>query len=208
MARTKAELRKAMRGVLNAITKEERTRQSSAIFNKVIKHPKYISSNLISIFLGKNNEIDTSPILRHALEVGKKRCFIPMIGQVTDKPKSSTRMLMVELSSMKEFDDLPLNQYGIKEPIRTDINQYKVADPVDGPHLDLALVPGVAFSMDGRRLGHGKGYYDEYLTDWKRLCERGALYSIGLAFAEQIVDDPLATSEQDYKLDEVLTGGQ
>lgn len=205
MVKTKSELRKSMRQVLNAITREERARQSNGVYNKVIKHPKYISSSSISIFLSKNNEIDTSLLLRHALEVSKKRCFIPFIGQALNKANNSTRMHMVELKSMREFDDLPLNQFGIKEPVLTYLNRCEVADPVDGPHLDLVIVPGVAFSVDGRRLGHGRGYYDEYLTDWKRRCERGPIYSIGLAFREQLVDNPLATDEQDYMLDEVLT---
>lgn len=196
------------------MTTAERRRQSELVFTKLIKHPKYQSSNSISIYLSTDNEIDTQPIVRHALEVSRKRCFIPVIKQVSDSTcgfdstQYGTRMLMAELSSVNELDRLPINRYGIKEPNLSDIPPSKIANPINGPKLDLALVPGVAFSQDGRRLGHGKGYYDEYLSAWKQSSEYGAIYSIGLAFNEQIVQDPLAVEAHDYKLDEVLTDSQ
>lgn len=214
MAQTKSELRKFMRIVVNSMSMTERRRQSDIVFAKLIKHPRYQSSSSISIYLSTDNEIDTEPILRHALEVSSKRCFIPVIRPVTGSTdcdynkQYSTRMLMIELSSMNEFSRLPINHYGIKEPDLLDVPPSKIANPISGPKLDLALVPGVAFSSDGRRLGHGKGYYDEFLSDWKLLCEQGPIYSIGLAFNELIVRDPLAVEAHDYRLDEVLTGSQ
>jgi 5-formyltetrahydrofolate cyclo-ligase len=47
--------------------------------------------------------------------------------------------------------------------------------------LDLVLAPGVAFDLQGHRLGRGKGFYDRLLAD-----VRGV--KCGVAFDEQIVD--------------------
>lgn len=47
-------------------------------------------------------------------------------------------------------------------------------------NLDLVLVPGVAFTLDGDRLGYGGGYYDRFLPQ----CTKAQL--IALAFREQI----------------------
>lgn len=60
----------------------------------------------------------------------------------------------------------------------------------------------MAFTKDGRRLGHGKGYYDNYL---KKLSTKfpNKAFTIGLSLKEQIVDD-LPMTENDYKLDAVL----
>jgi 5-formyltetrahydrofolate cyclo-ligase len=72
-----------------------------------------------------------------------------------------------------ESTDLCLGRFGIREPTgdcgRISINR-----------LDLILVPGLAFDLHGRRLGRGKGYYDQLLA-----VSRGR--SCGVAFDEQIV---------------------
>ena len=76
--------------------------------------------------------------------------------------------------------------------------------PVDGTAVDPALldvvvVPGLAFTADGRRLGQGGGHYDRFLP---RL--RGGCVTVGAAFAEQLVDD-LPTEPHDVRLDLVVT---
>lgn len=72
--------------------------------------------------------------------------------------------------------------------------------------LDYIIVPGLAFTKRGERLGRGKGYYDKYLKELQLFnAERNLkpAYSVGLAFMEQIVDE-LPISEHDFKLDRVF----
>lgn len=107
---------------------------------------------------------------------------------------------MVRLNSIESYHGLALNHYGIKEPQNGD--SWPRASPIDNP-LDLILVPGVAFSADGKRLGHGKGYYDEFLFDWTRRAGKRP-YTIGLALGEQVLDDVRANNDCDYQLDEIL----
>lgn len=71
-------------------------------------------------------------------------------------------------------------------------------------------MPGVAFSRDGGRCGHGMGYYDKFLRSYfNRYPERTKINKtllIGLAFQEQIVNDGrLPLDPTDYPLDIVLT---
>jgi len=73
-----------------------------------------------------------------------------------------------------------------------------VAD-VDPVVLDLVVVPGLAFTADGRRLGQGGGHYDRFLTRLRAGCT-----TVGAAFAEQLVDD-LPTEPHDVRLDLVVT---
>lgn len=64
------------------------------------------------------------------------------------------------------------------------------------------LAPGVAFTRDGGRLGHGAGYYDRYLTEHRRLIGR-APRTIGLALREQLVDE-VPMTDRDVRLDRVI----
>lgn len=204
---TKSSLRKIITKTLKDLDANEFKRQSDQVFEKLVRHQKFREAERISLYLSTSIELDTIKILKHALEVDKKQCFVPYIPNHQIEALPSTRMLMVELKSMQHYEELPRNRYGIKE-VRDLVDwqnePLQVAEAQRG-ELDLIIVPGVAFSLDGRRLGHGMGYYDEFLNDWSLRCPKSKpLYSIGLAMREQVVDDPLAIEGQDFNLDEIL----
>lgn len=88
--------------------------------------------------------------------------------------------------------------------------------------LDLILLPGVAFSRAGGRMGHGMGYYDKYLAEMfaanpqrKSLelnartelkLEANKTILLGLALNEQIVNEAeLPLDEHDIILDQIVT---
>ena len=50
-----------------------------------------------------------------------------------------------------------INQFGIREPIRT-----KYIDP---SILEVIIVPLLIFDLHGNRVGYGGGYYDRFLTN-------------------------------------------
>ena len=70
--------------------------------------------------------------------------------------------------------DIVTGRFGIREP-RTGCARLSLK------RLDLILVPGIAFDLDGHRLGRGRGYYDRLLGELQ-----GA--RCGVAFDQQIVD--------------------
>jgi 5-formyltetrahydrofolate cyclo-ligase len=74
-----------------------------------------------------------------------------------------------------------------------------VPGDVDPTTLDVVVVPGLAFTADGRRLGQGGGHYDRFLPRLRADC-----ITVGAAFAEQLVDD-LPTDPHDVRLDLVVT---
>ena len=61
------------------------------------------------------------------------------------------------------------------------------------------IVPGLAFTRDGRRLGYGGGWYDRYLA----MAAQDAL-AIGVAYPFQMLDD-LPTDEHDRRVAHVVT---
>lgn len=83
------------------------------------------------------------------------------------------------------------NEYGIMEPVDTDI-----ALPGE---LDMILIPLLAFDEYGFRVGYGKGYYDRYLKHCRKDCLK-----IGLSYFDAIdrVED---TADFDVPLDICIT---
>lgn len=63
-------------------------------------------------------------------------------------------------------------------------------------------MPGVAFTKNGSRLGHGKGYYDTFLHSLEKIQEKPP-YTVALAFKEQIEDD-VPVHEHDVLINSVL----
>ena len=192
-----------MSGVLAQLSRESIEFQSRSIFKQLLDHPKYKQARRLAIYLSTDREVDTIELVKHSLEVEGKKCYVPYV-RPTGRTGAGPRMQMVELSSMSQYEKLKLNRYGIKEPDEHLARRQQSLNANDVEDL-LILVPGVAFSSDGRRLGHGKGYYDEYLNYLASNGERTP-FAIGLALREQIVADPMAIEGLDYKLDEVLTG--
>jgi 5-formyltetrahydrofolate cyclo-ligase len=70
---------------------------------------------------------------------------------------------------------------------------------VDPGALDVVVVPGLAFTPDGRRLGQGGGHYDRFLARLRSDC-----LTIGACFAEQLVAD-LPTEPHDLRVHAVAT---
>ena len=69
----------------------------------------------------------------------------------------------------------------------------RVPGDVDPATLDVVVVPGLAFTADGRRLGQGGGHYDRFLPRLRPDC-----VTIGACFAEQVVAS-LPTDDHDVE---------
>ena len=62
---------------------------------------------------------------------------------------------------------------------------------------DWLFIPGIGFSLDGKRLGRGKGYYDRYLENSKAL-------KMGIAWTEQL-NDKIPVESHDCHMDFIIT---
>lgn len=167
------------RDLLNIKEKES---IDNSIFNKLISTDLYKKSKSIFIYLSFGTEIDTKKIINRAFQ-DKKEVYIPKIYK---KDKS---MKAIRLNS---FEDLNENSMGILEPIDD-------SDYINKEEIDLIIVPGVVFDLNGNRIGYGGGYYDRYLEDIKKVSNK-----VALAYDLQIVDfiDPEA---HDISVDYIIT---
>jgi 5-formyltetrahydrofolate cyclo-ligase len=67
---------------------------------------------------------------------------------------------------------------------------------------DVVLVPIVLADRRGMRIGHGKGHYDRALA---HLRQAKPVFTIGICWASQLVDEPIPADPWDMKLDAIAT---
>ena len=106
-------------------------------------------------------------------------------------------MEMVRIFNLEDYENLPVTKWNIKQPSDNE----KRPEALEDGSLDLMLVPGMAFTEKGHRLGRGKGYYDTYLAKAK---SKGIdTKTMALAFNEQIVEE-IPCDEHDYLINSVI----
>ena len=97
------------------------------------------------------NEVNTYPIIEKAWEEGKK--------VVVPKCNKGTRTM--SFRQINNFDRLETVYMNLREPIPG------LTEEVNMDEIDLQIVPGVAYTERGERIGYGGGYYDRYLVHYK-----------------------------------------
>lgn len=108
-----------------------------------------------------SGELSTTKIVQDALQHGKD-VYIPYI-HMADKVSV---MDMLALESMTEFESLQPDKWGIPSLQPTQVPGRRNCLTEQG--VDLIVMPGMAFDHGFRRLGHGKGYYDHFLTRYSK----------------------------------------
>ena len=177
----KRALRKEIRARVNALSDEYRAAAGEQIQGKVLGSEEYRKAGSVLAYIAMPTEPDTRRIMERALRDGK-RVYVP-------KCVSKTEMIAVRI---KGFDDLRPGAYGIPEPVDCS----ETAGPGE---IGLILVPCVSASADGKRLGHGAGYYDRFLA------ESGA-DTLCLCFREAMTD-AIPTDENDVRVHRVIFDG-
>jgi 5-formyltetrahydrofolate cyclo-ligase len=92
-----------------------------------------------------------------------------------------------------------------REAPATEASPWGVLQPpaeADALAPDTLLVPLVAADRHGTRIGHGKGHYDRALA---HLRQGGPIFTIGLAWEPQILNEPIPGDPWDVPLDAIAT---
>ena len=162
----KRALRAQVIAVRDALDEGVRASASLRISARVEALPSFAAARVVLVTLPFASEWDTRPLARAALASGKT-LVVPRVN-------GATRML--ELHAIGDLaTDVAPGYRGIPEPLPT-------MPRVDSEAIDWVLVPGVAFSPDGRRLGYGGGFYDRLMSTLNPTAAR-----VAGAFDAQIV---------------------
>lgn len=141
----KQTLRKNIKDAMSKLEPEYCLQADQAIYEAVTGLPEYKRARTIFCFVGTKDEINTAPIIERALEDGKRMAV----------PRCVAKGVM-EAFLIDSLDNLREGHYGILEP-------GDEAPRIGPEEIDLAVIPCLSCSRDGKRLGYGGGYYDRYL---------------------------------------------
>ncbi len=154
------------------------SQKSKIISQKLLGMEEIKNKNNFSLYLPINNEVDTRAIIRELFRL-KKTIFLPRYFE-------NEKYQFVTFSN---FESLEVGPYGILQPKNPEI--------FDSSQVEVAILPGVAFSIGGIRLGYGKGVFDRLLTGLD-------VIKIGLAFDFQIIEK-LKSEPHDQIMDIIVS---
>lgn len=167
-------IRQEMRKVLTQLRKNDITTASDRIIDQLV--PLIDQYTVRSVFLPMIDEPQIQAFISLLLDRGKT-VIVPQIDANILEPFRYT-------------DDVDIRRGAFGVPT--------IQDPI--PYIgkiDVILVPGLAFTVDGKRLGRGQGYYDTFLAQYPQVKK------IWLCFAGQLVKD-IPMGEYDVPVNTVI----
>ena len=169
----------------NTLSEREIHKRSLLIQLAVISLPVFKAAKVVGAYYPRGSEANTLDILNKVLEEQKILALPVTLGD---------KIFFYKISHhMKHFngDQMILSRFGTKEPPPSPANL------IDD--IDLLIVPGIAFDRNGYRIGYGRGFYDRYLQRKKYV------FSVGLGFELQLLDETLPHEKFDQRVNAVVT---
>ena len=173
----KRTLRKEIRKKIAELSNEEKSAISTQIFSKLEKCCEICDASVVALFVSLSDEPQTADFIEKLLSKNKQ-VVVPRI--------EGEEMNFYDIS-----EGVEIGSFGILEPTSK--------EPINPSKIDVMIVPGVVFTLDGKRCGRGKGFYDKYLS------HKGfRAYTIGVCYPCQIIE-ALPIEEHDKMLDTIVS---
>lgn len=178
----KKELRKEILKLRDGISEETKKIYDNQIFEKFITHKKFKECKNIFIFVSYKSEVDTHKIIKYCFDNNKK-VFIPKVKNANGD---------MGAFKINSFSQLQIGYKGILECDDT-------AEEIHKNDIELVVMPGAVFDLNGGRIGYGGGFYDKFLND---LSDNK--FKIALAYDFQILNK-IPNEVHDVKPNVILT---
>ena len=174
---TKQEIRQYIRQLKRQCDPQELERLSADALANLRQLPEWHTATTILLYAALPDEVPTRTLIEEALADGKT-VLLPVVEG--DE---------LELRLCDDLDDLRPGAFNIDEPQGKAFTRYE--------EIELAIVPGIAFTPDGDRMGRGRGYYDRLLP------HLGTALKVGLCWPFQLIDE-LPCEPHDAQMDIVI----
>jgi 5-formyltetrahydrofolate cyclo-ligase len=149
---------------------------SQKIHNRLKQVEIFSSAKKIACYYPIGSEVLTQDIMQEMLADGKEVSLPKVVGD------------NLSFRKIGGLEDLEKGEFGIMEP-KENCQEAK--------EMDIILVPTVAITKNGIRLGYGHGYYDRFLLE-------SSAKTISLTYLKQVVKG-IPFSEKDVKIDWIIT---
>lgn len=177
----KAALRAEMKRALGSLSSEQRQAESARVCARLRAQAVWQRARAVLLYAPRGDEVDVASLMAEGWSSGK----------IVALPRYVPTLGCYEAAQIRDFSrEVQPGRFGVTEP-RPACPAYPLNQ------LDLALVPGVCFDVNGRRLGRGKGFYDRLLD-----AIRGI--RCGVAFDLQVRRE-IPAEPHDVVLDCILT---
>lgn len=153
---------------------------SANILKRLEDLPEFQRAHTVLIYHSLEDEVYTHEFIQKWSR--NKRILLPVVKGYD-----------LELRIYNGQEKMSIGSYGIKEPTGEIFNAYS--------EIDLAVIPGVAFDMEGNRLGRGKGYYDRFLPYIPSALK------VAICFPFQIVEK-VPVESFDVRMDIIITANE
>jgi len=186
----KTTTRKTICALREQLPSATRAAYSATITERLLQLPAYRQASAVLGYMNFGAEFASELWVKQALAEGK-RLALPRVNHHTNH---------LDLYWVEDMENqLTAGLWGIREPV------VDRCERLNNPNeVEFALLPGVAFTRDGARLGYGGGFYDKLLIqlDSRDGAHQPAL--VAAAFAMQIVEQ-LPQEATDIKVEWLVT---
>jgi 5-formyltetrahydrofolate cyclo-ligase len=168
MADEKQNLRAIMIACRDALDRERVSSSSELVERQILASESYRDASAIILYAAIGNEVTTDLILADALASGRAIFY----------PRIDTASSSIVARRIRNHSELSRGAYRILEPSES-------AEALDSKRFAkiLVCVPGVAFGLEGQRLGRGGGHYDRFIGQFA-----DEAITVGLAYSFQLLD--------------------
>jgi len=174
----KKQLRIELKQRRSELSESSRKEKSQQIVQFLHEIDEFNQAKSLFCYISYLSEVETSSLISGILEQNLALSVPKIMGK--------TEMLAIPLT---DLSDLEPDKMGILTPR---------SSQATSDSFDIAITPGVGFTVRGERLGYGRGYYDRWFSKNK------VKIKIGIAFEVQIVGE-LPLEETDMPLDILIT---
>ena len=155
--------------------------QEAQLERNLFSLPAFARASTLMLYASLRDEVPTHKLIERLLAAGMRVAL----------PIASKKDRALSLSCLSSMADLSPGPFGVPEPVPGR------RSPCAPGEVEAALIPGLAFDLQGHRLGHGLGYYDRFLPSLS--CPL-----IGLAYDSQIAAR-LPREAHDHPVDYVVS---